>query len=217
VQHYKVTPEPVDSYPLKNTKHNLHSQDASKYATTTNTSAIIKCQECQLHQIPHLTKATLRAHQNFRSPPICLFKQDIDVVRTLPIKSHQIYKDIILLKHHLIDILPQYDPSTNHFHLQFSLNSRNLPAQDPIDNYLDSFLDRPSLIHLNIDLIDQYIDEPVLSLQLKALANSLKQYTDLLFYTDGSLQKDPTFIDSMGLTWICANNEDLTFSVSAIL
>ncbi len=116
-----------------------------------------------------------------------------------------------------MDLLSQFDPLTNISHLQSQLNSETQPAQDFIDSPLDSFLDSPSPIQLNIDLIDQFIDAPVLSLNLKALINSLNQYTDLQFYTDGSLQKDPTFIDSMGLGWICANNEALIFSTSTIL
>jgi len=119
VQHYTVVTDPIDSYRLKNTKYNLKAKGAPKYATTTDTSAIVKCPGCQHHQIHHLHEANLHAIQNYRSPPTCIFKQTIDVAKVLPIKFHQLYKDIILLKHHLVDLLPQYDPSTN-----------QLPSQD---------------------------------------------------------------------------------------
>ncbi len=124
VQHYTVIPNPIDSYLLKNTKRNLESKSAAKYATTTDTSTIIKCPGCQNHNTSYLNEAFLRANQNFRSPPMCLFKQNIDVAQVLPIKSHQLYKDIILLKQHLMDLLPQYDPNTNKFPPQDHVNSR---------------------------------------------------------------------------------------------
>ncbi len=43
VQHYQVTPQPIDTYQLKPTKRNNNSKGSTKYACTKDTSAIIKC------------------------------------------------------------------------------------------------------------------------------------------------------------------------------
>ncbi len=113
LQHYKIVTEPFETFQLKNTKRNLASKGKDKYASTTNTSAIIKYTGCFLHIESHLNDATRRAHQNFRSPPTCIFKQSLEGAKLIPVKSHQLYKDIILLQHHLKDYLVQVDFLTN--------------------------------------------------------------------------------------------------------
>ncbi len=217
VQHYTVVTDNIDSYQLKNTKRNIEAKGAPKYAATTDTSAIVKCPGCQHHQIQHIQEALLRASRNYRSPPTCIFKQNIDVAKVLPIKSHQLYKDIILLKHHLVDLLPQYDPTTNQLPFQAPASTGLQDANELLDSQIDSNLDSPPTNPINIELIDRFIEAPLVVQHLKSLVKSLQCYTDLHFYTDGSLQKDPTGIDSMGFGWICANEETLTFSASAIL
>ena len=106
LQYYQIASEPIDSYSLKNTRRNQTSKGPTKYTSTTETSAIIKCTGYLLHDEQHLLVANQRAHRNFRSSPICIFKQSEAVAFLLPIKSHQLYQDIILLQHHLNDILP---------------------------------------------------------------------------------------------------------------
>ena len=113
LQHYKIVTEPFETFQLKNTKRNLASKGKDKYASTTNTSAIIKYTGCFLHIESHLNDATRRAHQNFRSPLTCIFKQSLEGAKLIPVKSHQLYKDIILLQHHLKDYLVQVDFLTN--------------------------------------------------------------------------------------------------------
>ena len=122
-----------------------------------------------------------------------------------------------MLKLHLADLLSQYGSHTNFLPLQPPSSSSIVVAPDSIDCPLDSFIRCLSSIPLNIDLIDHFIDSPVLSQKLKTLAASLRQYPELQFYTDGSLIRDLTYIDSMGVAWTCVNNESLTFSTSAIL
>ncbi len=139
----------------------------------------------------------------------------------LPVKAHQLYQTIILLKAHLLDLLPQYASNSNLLPSQIHSPAGPSPLPGPLYSHLTSHLDRPvcspSPIQKNIDLIDQFIDSPVLSNQLKTLASSLHQNKDQLFYTDSSLQRNPDRIDSMGIGWISANQEELTFSASAIL
>jgi len=139
----------------------------------------------------------------------------------LTVKAHQLYQDIILLKAHLTDILPQYDTNTNLLLSQPYLTTGQASLPGPIDSHLDRSLNNPVLNHSpiqpNIDLIEKFIDSPVLSSYLKALATSLHQSKNFQFYTDGSLQRDPKFIDSMGIGWISAQHKELTFSTSAIL
>ncbi len=91
VQHYIVTPQPIDTYQLKFTKRNANSKGTTKYTCTMDTSAIIKCQGCQLHNDQHLTDALRIANRNNRTSPTCIFKQDLKLAQLLLIKSHQLY------------------------------------------------------------------------------------------------------------------------------
>ncbi len=88
VQHFQVVVDSITSYKLKQTKRNQDSKGATNYNSTTATSAIIKCQGCGLHDSSHLVEANQRAHRNFRSFPMCIFKQSDDAAWLLPIKSH---------------------------------------------------------------------------------------------------------------------------------
>ncbi|SRR6266498_306253 len=113
IQHYKVIVEPIESYCLKNTRHNLNAKSSKKYSSTMATYAIIKCQECHLHADQHLVDANQRAYRNNRSSPSCIFKQSANLAKLLPVKSHQPYQDIILIKQNLADLLPLYELHTN--------------------------------------------------------------------------------------------------------
>jgi len=122
----------------------------------------------------------------------------------LLIKSHQIYKDIILLKHHLTDLFPQYDINTNLFpqHAQISPAADTTDPDTPDINLyrpIDSISNNSSLLHLVVTLIDQFIDSSVLSHNLKTIAHTLSHDKHIQFYTDGSLQRNPISIDSMGI------------------
>ncbi len=66
-------------------------------------------------------------------------------------------------------------------------------------------------------MIDQFIEAPELISILKHIAIILRPYKDVQFYTDSSLQWDPSFIDSIGISWININQENVQFSASAIL
>ena len=66
-------------------------------------------------------------------------------------------------------------------------------------------------------MIDHIIDTPELKRELKTIAVKLRQYEEVQFYTDGSLQKDLKYIDSMGIGWVNVNQENICFSASAIL
>jgi len=68
-----------------------------------------------------------------------------------------------------------------------------------------------------VELIDQLIDSPVLSHNLKAVATSLRSDNDIQFYTDSSLQRNSTHIDQMGLSWVVVNNKAFEFSAFAVL
>ncbi len=72
-------------------------------------------------------------------------------------------------------------------------------------------------IDLVDQLIDQLIDSPVVSHNLKEIASSLKYDHAIQFYTDGSLQKDTLQPDSMGISFVVVNHEDIEFSASAML
>ena len=113
VQHYKVVVEPIESYRLKPTRCNLDSKGSKKYSSTTDSSAIIKCQGCYLHSAQQLLAANQRVYRYNRSPPSCIFKQSEGSAYLLPVKPHQPYQDIILLKHPLTDLLPHYEALTN--------------------------------------------------------------------------------------------------------
>jgi len=217
VQHYQVATESLDYYRLKNTKRNTTSKGSAKYTTTTHTSAIVKCQGCNLHDAQHLLEASKRAHHNFRDSPTCLFRQSDNVAHLLPIKSHQIYQDIVLLQHHLSDLLPQYDPLTNNV----PSSTQPVPGTAPDNIDIDRPRHSPSISYPNIDIvavmIDQFIDSPVLSHKLKHIAITLNQDRNIQFYTDGSLQSASSNIASMGLAWIVLNHDSLEFSASAVL
>ena len=66
-------------------------------------------------------------------------------------------------------------------------------------------------------MLEQFIDVPELISELARLSDKLKNEANVQFYTDNSLQRDPTFIDSMGLGWINVNQKNVYFSASAIL
>jgi len=57
VQHYQMTDRPIEFYTLKSTRYNSTSKGIPKYASTMDTSTIIKCQGCQLHQDQSHTEA----------------------------------------------------------------------------------------------------------------------------------------------------------------
>jgi len=88
IQHYNVVTELFHSYQLKNTRRNLASKSSSKYSSTIDTSAIIKCQGCHLQNTQQLTEVNQRAHRNFRSLPTCIFRQALDNALLLSVKSH---------------------------------------------------------------------------------------------------------------------------------
>ncbi len=66
-------------------------------------------------------------------------------------------------------------------------------------------------------MIDQLFESPVLTSNLKAIATTLSTDSDIHFYTDGSLQRDSSTIDSMGIGWVVVNRDDIEFSASAVL
>ena len=72
--------KPINTYPLKATRRNATLKGSSKYSTTTNTSAIIKCQGCHLHSTQQHIDADQKAQRNFRSLPTCIFKQLAELV-----------------------------------------------------------------------------------------------------------------------------------------
>jgi len=86
-----------------------------------------------------------------------------------------------------------------------------------IDRPVDNPLNHSISIAVNEELIDQFIDTPELIHSLKNIATVLRPYDDVQFYTDSSLQRDPSFIDSMGISWINVNQKQVHFSASAIL
>ncbi len=104
-----------------------------------------------------MVEANQRSHRNFRAPPTCIFKQTEDAAQLLLIKSHQSYQDIILLKHHLSDLLPQYEPNTNlpSPNSLLTLTSA-ISGRDSSSNIDDnSFNSSPQTIV--VELIDQFI------------------------------------------------------------
>ncbi len=151
---------------------------------------------------------------------MCIFKQFIDLAKLLPVKSHQLYKDIILLKQYLLDLFPQQIHYTNieHSHLQLiDISDQNqITLENHIDSFINSFLSNNSF-NVNEQLIDLLIAIPTLISQLKALVQSIVNYDDLQFYMDSSLQRILDQVDVMGLSWIFSNNEEIIFSASAIL
>jgi len=66
-------------------------------------------------------------------------------------------------------------------------------------------------------LIELLIEAPEMQIELKTKATLLRDFTDIQYYTDGSLQRASTSIDSMGLGWVNVNQEAVCFSASAIL
>jgi len=169
-----VVVEPLESYRLKNTRQNLKSKGFKKYSCTTTTSAIIKCPGCILHDAQHLVEANQQAHRNFRSSSLCIFKQSAEVAHLLPVKPHQLYQDITLLKHNLNDLLAQYESNTNPFPLQTLPSSGIIQENDESNRYLDSYSNRNPSIDLVCELIDQLISSPVLSHNLKEIAITLR-------------------------------------------
>jgi len=99
-----------------------------------------------------------------------------------------------------MDLLPQVHLYTNLSHPQPLLQPGPQSTPDFIDSPIDRILDSTSSTQINIDLINRFIDSSTVSLNLKALTQSLQHASELQFYTDGSLQKDPTLIDSMGIS-----------------
>ncbi len=143
------------------------------------------------------------------------------VANLLPVKSHQLYQDITLLKQHLKDFLTHLSPHTN----QFLPQPQSLPALDQqhlvIDSHVDSSLTDNIKVDPKVDpnskLIELFIEAPEMQRELKTKATLLRDFTDVQYYTDGSLQRDPTSLDSMGLGWVNVNQETVCFSASAIL
>ncbi len=219
LQHYLVVTKTFDEYQLKNTQRNKSSKGLLKYTNTTSTSAIIKCQGCQLHDSTHLMEAQQRSSRNFRSPPTCIFKQSIEDGKLLSVKTHQIYQDIILLKHHLRDILTPLTRNTNLAPIQAQPNQDDEQRSQPreIDRPIDSHFSHSYNLESADQLIEQFIDAPELISALKQIAQVLRPYKEVQFYTDGSLHRDSSNIDTMGLGWINVNQENVYFSASAIL
>ncbi len=161
-----------------------------KYTNTTNTSAIVKCPGCQLHDSIHLTEAQQRSHRNFRSPPTCIFKQSIEVGMLLPVKSHQIYQDLILLKHHLRDILTLLARNTNldSRQAQMTQDKEQMSHRQVLDRSVDSHFSHRCNLDCNDKLIELFIEVPELIGALKQIAMVLRPHNDVQFYTDSSLQ-----------------------------
>ena len=216
VQHYQVALDPIDSYRLKDTRRNNEAKGSHKYVSTTATSAIIKCQGCQYHESQHLVEANQRSHRNFRSPPTCIFKQTADAALLLPIKSHQIYQDITLLKHNLSDLLSQYETNINLSSPNFQLPPTADKTSKDSSRNIDSNSSNSLSYTLVVALIDQFIETSVLSHNLKEITRTLNQDEHLHFYTDGSLQRRPSSIDMMGLGWVVIGYDDIEFSASAV-
>jgi len=202
IQYYKVVKEPIKSYCLKNTSRNLNAKGFSKYTSTTAISAIIKCNGCHLHDAQQLLNANQRAYRNNRSSPTCIFKQSAELAHLLPIKSHQLYQEIILLKHNLIDLLPLYECNTN---LNFP-SSQVLSSQGAVLPQVN--IDRPApsssisnscpSIDIVADLIDLLIEAQQVSNRLKIIASALRSVDNIQIYTDGSLQYDVSSMATMG-------------------
>ncbi len=139
----------------------------------------------------------------------------------LPIKSHQLYQEIILLKYNLIDLLPLYECNTN---LNFP-SSQVLSSQGAVLPQVN--IDRPApsssisnscpSIDIVADLIDLLIEAQQVSNRLKIIASALRSVDNIQIYTDGSLQYDVSSMATMGFGWMVVNNEAFEFSASAIL
>ena len=139
----------------------------------------------------------------------------------LPIKSHQLYQEIILLKYNLIDLLPLYESNTN----------PNLPSPQVLSSQGAVLpqvnIDRPASsssnsnscpsIDIVADLIDLLIEAQQVSNRLKIIASALRSVDNIQIYTDGSLQYDVSSMATMGFGWMVVNNEAFEFSASAIL
>ncbi len=113
IQYYTLVTDPIEFYTLKDTHYNQLSKTETKYIFTNMASAIIKCLECELHDLLSIQQTLFMTHKNFKDKPICLFKQAQSDVRILPIKSYQLYKDIILLKQPIKELLVLLDTNTN--------------------------------------------------------------------------------------------------------
>jgi len=68
-----------------------------------------------------------------------------------------------------------------------------------------------------VDLIDQFIDSPVLSHNLKIIAHTLSQDNNITFFTDRSLQRDSLHIDAIDIGWVVINYDDIEFTASSVL
>jgi len=113
VQHYDLVTDLIESFALKDTRHNQQSKRITKYMATNTASAIIKYTGCILDNLLYYQQASSMAHQNYRNKSTCLFKQVKADTMILPVKAHQLYKDIILLKQPIADILILFDSHTN--------------------------------------------------------------------------------------------------------
>ena len=105
-------------------------------------------------------------------------------------KSHQIYQDLILLKHHLRDILT---PLVNNTNLDSRQNQRPQDEEQMIqhqvlDRTVDSHFSHRCNLDCNDKLIELIIEAPELIGALKQIAKVLRPLNDVQFYTDGSLQ-----------------------------
>jgi len=216
IQHYVIVTEPIDSHPLKNTHRNAAAKGHIKYSTTRSASAIKQCPGCNQHNQDALNQANRLARRNCRHKITCLFTQDTNAATILPIKSHQLYQDIILLQQPINNLL-----NTNHSNIlpspstpidRSGLNTPHQPTPDNVD--IDRIVISSSV---NIQLIDRLINSPDIASQLKQAAQALESTNILSFYTDGSLVRSTPINDVMGLGWVNENNEELRFQASATL
>ncbi len=198
MQYYKVVVAPINTFRLKNTNRNREAKSTKKYTNMTDTTAIIKCTSCHLHDASQLLEANQRAHRNFRSLSTCIYKQSEQSAFLLLIKSYQLYQDITLLKHYLTDILLHYDSPSNLSSLQDQTVSRTDDDQQDVDSPLNLSSNRHPPRDIVVEMIDRLIDSPVLSQKLKSIAATLSSDYDIQFYTDSSLQKNPNQLATMG-------------------
>ncbi len=86
-----------------------------------------------------------------------------------------------------------------------------------LDRTVDSHFSHRCNLDCNDKLIELIIEAPELIGALKQIAKVLRPLNDVQFYTNSSLQRQPSSIDTMGLGWINVNQENVYFSASAIL
>ena len=208
VQHYVLVTDPIDGHKLKNTNCNRATKGDSKYSPTHTASAIRQCPGCFKNDDDVRPHANRMARRNNRCNITCLFKQDTAVVTILPMKSHQIYQDIVLLQQPINDLI-----NTNHL-IPLPSPCINVDQTDHIirtSNQLPNVdLDRlASHSIVNFRLIDRLINSPDIVSQLKKLTQALAEHSILSFYTDGSLVRTSSNVDTMGLGWVNEFDESI--------